>query len=132
MLEMDCIQQKGFRNVSAGGEITGFQFTIRSLYYRGVWLSQLRPSTVVVDGVTYGPETLTWTICGQSYTHAQMKTLGKVFWNVLDPATITVSAPGGLKPGVHHIAFTHHYVSSYVHPSVSLWGGTYERDLILM
>ena len=49
MLERDCIQSRGFQNTEKDGQIVGFQFTIRSLYYRGLWLSQLRPATVWVN-----------------------------------------------------------------------------------
>jgi len=50
MLEKECIQARGFRNVTEQGSTIGFQVAFRSLYYRGVWLSQLRPATVIVDG----------------------------------------------------------------------------------
>ena len=50
MLEKECIQSRGFRNVTENGEVVGFQVAFRSLYYRGVWLSQLRPATLRVDG----------------------------------------------------------------------------------
>ena len=42
MLEMDVIQVRGFRNIVEGGKVTGFQFRVRSTYYRGMWLSLLR------------------------------------------------------------------------------------------
>jgi hypothetical protein len=53
MLDRECIQSRGFRNVENQGKITGFQFNIRSLYYRGLWLSQLRPATITVDEETF-------------------------------------------------------------------------------
>ena len=37
MLEMDVIQVRGFRNIVEGGKVTGFQFRVRSTYYRGMW-----------------------------------------------------------------------------------------------
>lgn len=36
MLEKECIQARGFRNTKKAGEIVGFQFDIRLMYYRGV------------------------------------------------------------------------------------------------
>ena len=37
MLEMDVIQVRGFRNIVEGGKVTGFQFRVRSTYYRGMY-----------------------------------------------------------------------------------------------
>lgn len=62
MLEKPCIQSRGFRNVERDGKIIGFQVNIRSLYYRGLWLSQLRPATVTVDEDTFTGDQITWTI----------------------------------------------------------------------
>ncbi len=68
MLESNVIQYRGFHNIEKDGEITGFQVCVRSDYYRGVWLSQLRPGKVVVDGVTYPKESVIWEINGRDYT----------------------------------------------------------------
>ena len=62
MLESNVIQYRGFHNIVEDGKVTGFQLCIRSDYYRGVWLSQLRPGKVVVDGVTYPKESVIWQI----------------------------------------------------------------------
>ena len=37
---------------------------IRSHYYRAVWLPQLRPATVTVDGEKFEGAQITWTIGG--------------------------------------------------------------------
>ena len=75
-------------------KIIGFTVLIRSLYYRGVWLSQLRPATVTVDGEKFEGDKITWTIEGKTYTQAEMATLGTIFWPLSEPATLTVSKPG--------------------------------------
>ena len=49
-MEKQVIQSVGFRNTVENGEITGFQFKIRLPYYRGIFLSQIRPGTLFVDG----------------------------------------------------------------------------------
>lgn len=49
-MEKEVIQSVGFRNTKENGEVTGFQFKVRLPYYRGVFLSQLRPGTLYVDG----------------------------------------------------------------------------------
>ena len=49
-MEKQVIQSVGFRNICENGTVTGFQFKIRLPYYRGVFLSQLMPGTLFVDG----------------------------------------------------------------------------------
>lgn len=134
MLERECIQSRGFRNVESQGKITGFQFNIRSLYYRGLWLSQLRPATIKVDGETFSGDQITWTINGVTYEQEEMLKLGDVHWGLLEPATFTIRKEGGLKPGAHDIELTYQYSSSYFPPSVDtlLSSAPHNRTLILV
>lgn len=134
MLERECIQSRGFRNVESEGKITGFQFNIRSLYYRGLWLSQLRPATITVDGETFSGNQITWTINGVTYEQDDMLKLGDVHWGLLDPATLTVRKEGGLKPGEHDIELTYQYSSSYFPPAMDtlLSSAPHNRTLILV
>jgi len=134
MLEKECIQSRGFRNVVNQGKNTGFQFNIRSLYYRGLWLSQLRPATITVDGETFSGNQITWTINDITYEQEEMLTLGNVHWGLLEPATLTVRKEGGLKPGSHDIELTYQYSSSYFPPSMDtlLSSAPYNRTLILV
>jgi len=118
MLEKDCIQARGFRNVVLDEEIIGFQVAIRSLYYRGVWLSQLRPATVIVDGETYSGSQITWTISGKTYEQDELAQLGHVFWPLLEPAILAVRKPGGLSQGFHDIEVKYTYSASYMPPSM--------------
>ncbi len=96
MLEKEYVQSRGFRNVIADGEKTGFQVAIRSNYYRGIWLSQLRPATVIVDGETYEGSRITWTINGQTFAQSDLANHPDVHWNAQDVATLTIHKPGGL------------------------------------
>ena len=134
MLEKPCIQSRGFKNVEENGKIIGFQVKIRSLYYRGLWLSQLRPATVSVDGETFSGDQITWTINGVTYTQAEMASLGDVHWGLLDPATLTVTKEGGLESGSHDIEVSYTYSCSYFPPVVDtvLGAGTHKRKLILV
>ena len=52
MLERETIQARGFHNMIRDGRTVGFQFCVRLDYYRGIFLSQLRPQSVVVDGIS--------------------------------------------------------------------------------
>lgn len=134
MLERECIQSRGFRNVESQGKITGFQFNIRSLYYRGLWLSQLRPATITVDGETFSGDQITWTINGVTYEQEEMLKLGEVHWGLLEPATLIVRKEGGLKPGTHDIELTYQYSSSYFPPAMDtlLSSAPHNRTLILV
>ena len=49
-MEKQVIQSVGFRNTKdEEGNATGFQFKVRLPYYRGIFLSQIRPGTLFVD-----------------------------------------------------------------------------------
>ena len=134
MLERECIQSRGFRNVENQGRIIGFQFNIRSLYYRGLWLSQLRPATITVDGETFSGNQITWTINGITYEQEEMLKLGDVHWGLLELATLTVKKEGGLNPGTHDIELTYQYSSSYFPPAMDtlLSSAPHNRTLILV
>ncbi|MDQ0972228.1 hypothetical protein QFZ31_002106 [Neobacillus niacini] len=133
MLEKPCIQSRGFRNVERDEKIIGFQVNIRSLYYRGLWLSQLRPATVTVDGESFSGDQITWTINDVTYTQAEMANLGDVHWGLLEPATLTVAREGGLESGSHEIEVSFTYSCSYFPPVVdTVLGGTHKRTLILV
>ena len=136
MLEKESIQSRGFRNVTEGGKVNGFQVAFRSLYYRGVWLSQLRPATVIVDGETFSGEQITWTISGKTYEQAELAQHGEVNWPLLETALLTVRKPGGLAQGIHDVEIQYSYSCSYMPPvmdelMVKLHGPN-KRQLVLV
>lgn len=118
MLDKEVIQSRGFRNIVEDGQVTGFQFAIRSTYYRDLWLSQIRPATVVVDGQTYTGEQITWTINNKTYEQAEMISLGNINWELLKPAILTIRKPGGLTQGYHDLEVSYTFSSSYMPPSM--------------
>lgn len=120
MLEKECIQSRAFHNVTIDGEKVGFQVSIRLTYYRGVWLSQLRPATVIVDGEKFENDQITWTIGGNVYTQAELKNLGDVHWSLLEPAVLTTVKPGGLATGLHDVEVQFAYSSSYMPPEMDV------------
>lgn len=134
MLEKSCIQQRGFRNVERDGKIVGFQFNIRLVHYRGLWLSQLRPATVIVDGETFEGDQITWTINGVTYKQSELAGRGDVHWGLLDLATLTVYKEGGLASGKHEIEVRFTFSSSYLPPVADLAMGMkpHRRTLILV
>jgi hypothetical protein len=120
MLEKPNIQSRGFRNISEGGTITGFQVPVRLTYYRGVWLSQLRPATVTVDGEKFAKEQITWLIDGKKYDQAELKDYPDVQWSSLTPAVLQVKKPGGLPLGIHEVEVEVVYSTSYLPPRLDL------------
>lgn len=135
MLDRECIQSRGFRNVVRDGETVGFQVAIRLTYYRGVWLSQLRPATVIVDGTAYTGEDVTWTVAGITCTQQELATHGDLNWDPLVPAMLTIRKPGGLGQGIHDIEVKFTYSASYMPPDMDLLFGNLavnRRSLVLV
>lgn len=117
-MERQVIQSTGFRNIKEDGEIIGFQFKIRLPYYRGVYLSQLMPGTLYVDGECIGKENITWILNGEEYTNEQMSTDYKTHWNPVVPMTLRVRKPGGLTQGYHDLKYGFCFTSSYMPPAL--------------
>jgi len=118
MLDKEVIQSRGFRNISENDQVTGFQFAIRSIYYRDLWLSQIRPATVVVDGEIFAGDQVTWTINGQTFEQSELARQGNINWELLKPAVLTIRKPGGLSQGYHDLEVSYSYSSSYLPPSM--------------
>ena len=132
-LEFPAIQSRGFRNVVENGEITGFQVPLRLDYYRGVWLSQLRPATVTVDGEAFSGADITWTIDGRTCEQDALADHPDVNWGITEPAILTVRKPGGLEPGIHEVEVLSQYSASYLPPRLDLgFGGSAKRRMVLV
>lgn len=116
MLEKTLIQTRGFHNIIENGEIVGFQFCIRLAYYRGIYMSQLRPQRVIVDGEVFPKEQVVWCVKGQDCTYEEMQTNSTLHWWPGEAAVLKVYKKGGLKPGYHTISAGYKYSSSYLPP----------------
>ena len=116
MLEREVIQSVGFRNIKDGDKVTGFQFKIRLPYYRGVFLSQLRPGTLYVDGEKFDREDIIWNINGVDYTYEEMKSNMDVHWATTELAVLKVPKEGGLAQGFHDLTYGFCFTSSYMPP----------------
>ena len=117
-MEREVIQSVGFRNVVEDGEVTGFQFKIRLPYYRGVFLSQLRPGTLFVDGEAIRKEDITWCLNGETYTNDEMAVDFKTHWSPTELMVLKVKKPGGLKQGYHDLKYGYCFTSSYMPPAL--------------
>lgn len=142
MLESNVIQYRGFRNIMEDGKAVGFQICVRSDYYRGVWLSQLRLGPVIVDGVTYPKEEVIWEVNGKDFTVDQMAEASGEFWRITDVAVLKVYKEGGLAQGFHDVSVRFRATASYMPPmfdnfdengtDVGFTGGTYTREKMLI
>ncbi len=145
MLEMDCIQTRGFHNLVENGEKVGFTFRARMTYYRGIWLSQLYPGKVVVDGEVFPKETIIWNIGGKDYTYDELGKTGNVSWPWEEAAVIKVRKPGGLSQGYHDVELYMGKSASYMPPFVDTFddslppddpayrrGGCYTKKMLLV
>jgi len=94
MLEKDMIQSYGFRNVSAGDQVTGFQIRIRIPYYRGVWASLVEGADVTVDGEEFSRDTILWTLGDKTFTLPELEAASDVRWPFDEPAVLTVPKMG--------------------------------------
>lgn len=115
-MEREVIQSVGFRNIKHDDEIIGFQFKIRLPYYRGVFLSQIRPGTLFVDGERFEKEDIVWTIKGEDYTLEELSKDFNTQWSVTEPAVLKIKKAGGLPQGVHQLKYGFCFTSSYMPP----------------
>ena len=114
MMWYNFIKGYGFRNISKGGQISGFQFKIHLPYYRGLWVSQAFQNLAVrVDGVDYPLDKISVKIGDRTWRWAEINGAYDVFWYYAEPATIMVDKPGGLTMGVHKVECDIHYSRSY-------------------
>ena len=142
MLEENVVQYRGFHNIMEDEQIVGFQICVRSDYYRGIWLSQLRPGKVVVDGVTYQKEEVIWNINDKDYTVEELANAGNDFWRITDVATLKIKKTGGLEQGFHNVSVRFAASCSYMPPffdqfdedgeNTSFNGGTYTRKNMII
>ncbi len=114
MLDPQTIQMKGFRNVVQDGQAVGFQVRVRCPYYRGIWLSLLEKAELAVNGETFPPEKVRWTINGENFTSPQLAVQSQKRWLFEEPVTLTVDKPGGLVPGLHDVEVSISWRWSYI------------------
>ncbi len=117
-MEREVIQSVGFRNIVENGKVTGFQFKVRLPYYRGIFLSQLLPGTLFVDGEKFEKGDIIWSFKGEDFTLEEMKSDFKTHWSVTEPAVLKVKKEGGLSQGYHDLKYGFCFTSSYMPPII--------------
>ena len=105
-MEKQVIQSVGFRNIKdEEGNVTGFQFKVRLPYYRGIFLSQIRPGTLYIDGEKIEKDQIIWNINGEDFTNEEMAQDFQRHWAVTTPAVLKVRKEGGLAQGYHDLKY---------------------------
>jgi len=120
VFEKYMICTRGFKNVYEDDRPAGFQLKVRITYYRGIPVSCVESFDVTVDGETFSPDNVTFSIGGKSFPLTQVGKAVDVRWPFGDPATLIIKKPGGLKPGIHDIQVVETLRISYMPNSRSV------------
>ena len=103
-----------FKNNRQDGQVTGFQIGMRLPYYRGIVLSLVGKTDLIVDGEAMPQELMTVTVSGKTFPLAELENEPVVKWEFGDVGILTVNKPGGLQPGEHTVELRQHLKISYV------------------
>jgi hypothetical protein len=114
MFDKYMICEGSLRNVTEGGRVVGFQFDVRITYYRGLRLSMVEGFTITVDGETFEPAQVLFTVRDHAYTLDQMEQEIGERWEFGERATLTIRKPGGLAPGEHTLEVAQRLRISYI------------------
>lgn len=100
---VDVVCGGSLKNTYVNGKKLGYQFDIRLSYYRGHFLSVIDEFAVTVDGESIPDEHIKFCLHGKEFGIAQLHDLTAEFWQITEPATIKIFAPGGLEKGEHAV-----------------------------
>lgn len=114
MFDKYMIVEENFRNVEESGKVFGFQMGVRLPYYRGVVLSLVGEMDITVDGEKMPIEQMTLTLDGKSYPLSKLEDESVDKWEFGNIGILTITKPGGLKPGDHRVEYRQHMKISYV------------------
>ena len=97
------ILQFGFKNVYEHDKAVGFQVKVKNTFwYMGFYASLLESFVVTVDGETFPRDKVKCTIGTKTFSQNEFNG-SREFLEFTEPVTLTVSKPGGLKPGMHNV-----------------------------
>ena len=115
-MEKQVIQSVGFRNLYEDGRAVGFQLKIRLPYYRGVFLSQIKPGSLAVDGEVFSPGP--GAVEDRRGDLHRRRDAGRLENPLapLEPAVLVVKKEGGLAQGYHDIQYGFCCTHSYMPP----------------
>lgn len=103
---VDVVVDNSLKHYYVNGKRMGYQFDIRLSYYRGHYLTVIDEFAVKVDGIEVDNENIKFCINNKEFSPNEFDKCYSEFWQVIEPATIRVFAPGGIKEGEHEIDVT--------------------------
>jgi hypothetical protein len=101
------------RNVVRNG-VHGYELSVNLTSYRSLPLSCIEGVLLRVDGKEMDTSNIMLTLNGYSHKIAELVQLSRIWWFILDPATIFVPSANLLKPGNHQVDATLITVEPYV------------------
>ncbi len=108
------INPNAFKNTVVDGNVVGFEFETKILYYRGITLSIIHDIIVEVDGVKYPREAIRFTVNNETFTLDEMATVISNRWLFGQYAKVTVLVDGGLQSGAHKLNMMQVIAPSYM------------------
>lgn len=111
---VDVVVDDSLKNYYIDGKKMGFQFDVRLSYYRGQFLTVIDEFGIAVDDVKVSNEQIKLCLNGKEFSPVEFDKCYTEFWQVMEPATIRVYLPGGLKEGNHKVDVTMFFRSPYM------------------
>jgi len=116
MLERSLIQSTGFRNTGPAGARDGFEIAATVSVLVGDEGRSLDGFDVTVDGEHFGHEQNRLAIRDEVYTLDALREETEARWDLFEWASVRVSKPGGLEPGIHEVSVVARVRYSYFPP----------------
>lgn len=114
MFDKYIIDPATVTNTGPADAPTGFSFTTKLGYYRGLGLSMVEDLKVSIDGEALPREAITFDEGQGPLTLDEMETAFDRRWPFGAPATITVALPGGFPAGEHKLSLQQRLRISYM------------------
>lgn len=114
MFDKYIIDPATVANTGPADAPTGFSFTTKLGYYRGLGLSMIEDLKVSIDGEALPREAITFDEGQGALTLDEMETAFDRRWPFGAPATITVALPGGFPKGEHKLSLQQRLRISYM------------------
>ncbi|WJS99689.1 C-glycoside deglycosidase beta subunit domain-containing protein [Novosphingobium humi] len=114
MFDKYIIDPATVANTGPADAPTGFSFTTKLGYYRGLGLSMVEDLKVSIDGEALPREAITFDEGQGPLTLDEMETAFDRRWPFGAPATITVALPGGFPAGEHKLSLQQRLRISYM------------------
>jgi hypothetical protein len=107
------IVSEPLRNVTRNGQ-RGISLKVRLTSYRSLPLSCIEGIQLSIDGEQFDPASMILTLNGYSHKLAELPSMSKIFWFVLDYADLFVPRAEPLAPGYHDVEGTLITVEPYM------------------